>query len=87
MNPNMNPKTMKMKLMIIKLVDKKLKKQTEQVDRKGGHKILNDTKNDTKNSIYINDIQEDTDNTNNIHDTKNQRMKLYVFEANFGNSC
>ena len=27
-------------------------------------------------------IQNDTKN-----DTKNQRMKLYIFEANFGNSC
>ena len=59
----------------------------EEVDRKGGQKssksgqevlkggqeILNDTQNAS---------QSDTQN-----DTKNQRMKLYIFETNFGNSC
>ena len=59
----------------------------EEVDRKGGQKSPKSGQETSKGELEIlNDSQNDSQR-NTQNDTKNQRMKLYVFEANFGNSC
>ena len=47
----------------------------EKVDRKGGQKSPKSGQETSKGGQKI------------LNDTKNQRMKLYVFETNLGNSC
>ena len=66
---NMNPKTMKMILKTMKMVDIKAKKQTE--DPESGQKIQNDTQNDTKNRTLTDDLQEVNNDAIYIYDTKN----------------